>query len=547
MSAATTGKTTGFVRGLGLLDSTMIVAGSMIGSGIFIVSAPMSREVGAPGWLLVAWLVTGVLTVAAALSYGELAAMMPRAGGQYVYLREAFSPLWGFLYGWTFFLVIQTGTIAAVGIGFAKFLSVVWPDILRSAGLSNHVTGAWREISETSYLIEPVHLGKSGYALSLSTAQVTAVALIALLTWMNTRGLRLGKLVQNSFTITKTGALLALIVLGLWLGRNPDVVQANFGNVWRIRRGNLDDLGHGLTAVTALGIFVGICVTQTRSLFSSDAWNNVTFIAGEIRNPKRNIPLALALGTSVVIALYLLANIAYLVALPFDSTDQAATLMGYSLQDANARDPVGTALARVISPELGAYAMAVAIMISTFGCNNGLILSGARAYFAMARDGLFFRFTGRLNRFHVPAAALVVQGIWAAALVLPRTVIDKPDAVGQPVYGSLYNDLLDYVISAALIFYILTIVGIFRLRRTRPTAERPYRAFGYPVVPALYIAGAGIILGVLFWCKTKTTWPGLVIVATGFPVYFLWRKFGKPLPQEEPVAGDSNDGAFQVP
>jgi basic amino acid/polyamine antiporter, APA family len=490
-------KRTGFIRGLGLLDSTMIVAGSMIGSGIFIVSADIARQTGAPGWLLVVWIITGLLTLMAALSYGELAAMMPKAGGQYVYLREAFSPLWGFLYGWTLFLVIQTGTIAAVAVGFAKYLGVLWPTI-----------------SEKNYIIAPVRI-TSGYALSLSTAQLVGVLLIVLLTWMNTRGLKLGKLVQNVFTTAKTGALVALIVLGVLIGWNHAAVSANFGNLWT-PRGTLQDVGHGLTAATAFGLFVGICVAQTNSLFSADAWNNITFTAGEVKDPKRNIPLSLAFGTFLVIALYLLANVAYLVTLPIE-TIQSVPL-----------DRVASATANVIFPSFGATAMAVGIMISTFGCNNGLVLAGARAYYAMARDGLFFRSSGRLNEKHVPAWGLVIQGIWSVLLVLPR-VVTGTDATGAPTYGSLYNDLLTYVISAALIFYILTIAGIFLLRKKRPDAERPYRAFGYPIIPALYIIGATVILVVLFVYQTATTWPGLIIVLTGIPVYFIWRKVGTPM------------------
>lgn len=481
-----------FVRGLGLLDSTMIVAGSMIGSGIFIVSADIARQVGSPGWLLVVWIITGLLTLMAAISYGELAAMMPKAGGQYVYLREAFSPLWGFLYGWTLFLVIQTGTIAAVAVGFARYLGILWPTI-----------------SEENYIISPIRLG-SGYAVSLSTAQLVGVLMIALLTWMNTRGLRLGKLVQNVFTVAKTGALIALIALGFLIGWQSDAVSANFGDFWTVR-GTLQDVGEGLTAATVFGLFIAVCVAQTNSLFSSDAWHNVTFTAGEVKNPKRNLPLSLALGTMLVTALYLLANLAYLVTLPITSIQQVAS------------DRVASATADVIFPGSGAAIMAVAIMVSTFGCNNGLILTGARAYYAMARDGLFFRSVGDLNKFHVPSWALVVQGIWSAALVLPRTV-RSVDETGRIAYGNLYGNLLTYVISAALIFYILTIAGIFRLRTTQPDAERPYRAFGYPVVPALYMIGASVILVVLFIYQWQVTWPGLVIVATGFPVYYLWRR-----------------------
>ena len=495
-------KKTGFVRGLGLLDSTTIVAGSMIGSGIFIVSADMSRQVGSPGWLLIAWIVTGFLTVVGALSYGELAAMMPKAGGQYVYLREAFSPMWGFLYGWTLFMVIQTGTVAAVAVGFARYFGVLWPTL-----------------SESNYIIAPIHLGSS-YAISLSTAQLVGLLLIALLTWMNTRGLKLGKFVQNVFTFAKTGALIALIVLGLVVGWNAVAANANFGDLWTIR-GKLQDVGPGgLTAITTFGLFVAICVSQTNSLFSADAWNNITFTAGEVKNPKRDIPLSLAFGTGLVIALYLLANVAYMVTLPFETIQTVPS------------DRVASATADVIFPGLGATIMAVFIMVSTFGCNNGLILAGARAYWAMAQDGLFFRSAGRLNQKHVPSWGLGIQGIWAAALVLPRTVKIDP-VTGAATYGNLYGDLLNYVISAALIFYILTIAGIFRLRYTRPNEERPYRAFGYPIVPALYIIGASVILGVLLIYQTATTWPGFIIIATGIPVYFIWRKVGVPSPGHE--------------
>jgi APA family basic amino acid/polyamine antiporter len=496
----------GFVRGLGLLDSTMIVAGSMIGSGIFIVSSIISRQVGSPGWLLVVWIVTGLLTVMAALSYGELAAMMPKAGGQYVYLREAFSPLWGFLYGWTLFLVIQTGTIAAVAVGFARYTGVLVP---------------W--VSESNYVVEPIRLGS--YALSLSTAQLVGLVMIALLTFMNTRGLKLGKLVQNVFTITKTGALIALIILGLVVGYSAVAAGGNFGDLWTVR-GNIQDVGHGLTAATAFGLFVAICVAQTNSLFSADAWNNITFTAGEVKDPRRNIPLSLALGTFLVIGLYLLANVAYLVTLPLTTIQTVPS------------DRVATATADAIFPGLGATLMAVFIMVSTFGCNNGLILAGARAYWAMSRDGLFFRSAGELNEKRVPAWGLVIQGIWAALLVLPRTV--SVDAAGKVAYGNLYGNLLDYVISAALIFYILTIAGIFVLRRKRPDAERPYKAFGYPVVPALYIAGASVILIVLFAYQTATTWPGLIIILTGVPVYFIWRRVGVPAADREAAAADAD-------
>jgi len=481
-----TGLDTEFHRGLGLYDSTMVVVGSMIGSGIFIVSADMARNIGSPGWLLGAWLLTGILTVVGALSYGELAAMMPRAGGQYVYLREAFSPLWGFLYGWTLFLVIQTGTIAAVSVGFARYFGALVP---------------W--IADEHYLIPPIHLS-TGYALSLSTTQLVGSVMIALLTWTNTRGLEYGKIVQNVFTTAKTGALLGMILVGLLLGWNHAAVADNFGNLWSPR--GVVGIVPGLSAVSAFGLFVAICVSQTGSLFSADAWNNITFTAGEVKDPRRNIPLSLAFGTVIVIGLFLLANVAYLVTLPFDQIQHAAG------------DRVATATMDAIFPGLGQTIMAIGIMVSTFGCNNGLIFAGARAYYAMARDGLFFQASGRLNNAKVPAWGLAFQGLWAIVLVLARTYDPATKA-----YGNLYNNLLDYVISAALIFYILTIAGIFRLRRTRPDAERPYRAFGYPVIPALYITGAAAILLVLFVYRPATTWPGLAIVLLGVPVYFAWK------------------------
>jgi APA family basic amino acid/polyamine antiporter len=486
VDSGATGLDTEFHRGLGLYDSTMVVVGSMIGSGIFIVSADMARTVGSPGWLLGAWILTGLLTVVGALSYGELAAMMPRAGGQYVYLREAFSPMWGFLYGWTLFLVIQTGTIAAVSVGFARYFGALVP---------------W--IADDNYLIPPVHIS-SGYALSLSTNQLVAMVIISFLTWTNTRGLQWGKIIQNVFTTAKTGALIGLIVVGVLLGWNRAAISENFGNLWTPR--GTSDIVPGLSAVTAFGLFVAVCVSQTGSLFSADAWNNITFTAGEVKDPRRNIPLSLALGTFIVIALYLLANVAYLVTLPFDQIQHAPS------------DRVATATINAIFPGLGSTIMALGIMISTFGCANGLILAGARASYAMARDGLFFRAAARLNEAKVPAWALVLEGLWAAFLVLPRTYDPAARA-----YGNVYNNLLEYIISAALIFYILTIAGLFRLRQTRPDLDRPYRAFGYPVIPALYIAGAAAILVVLLLYRTATTWPGLIIVLLGVPVYFAWR------------------------
>jgi APA family basic amino acid/polyamine antiporter len=490
-----------FHRGLGLFDATTVVIGSMIGSGIFLVSADMAKLLGTSGWLLIAWVITGLLTLTAALSYGELAAMMPRAGGQYVYLREAFSPLWGFLYGWTLFAVIQTGTIAAVGVAFARFGGVLFP---------------W--IREDHWIIAPLHITPQ-YAISLSSAQLVGIGMIALLTLTNIFGLKYGKWVQNLFTVAKTGALLALIVLGLTWGYNAEVARTNFSDPWGTLFGprglKAIDPATGLSAATGFGLFVALCVSQTGSLFAADSWHNITFAAGEVRNPRRNLPLALALGTGAVIGLYLLANVAYLVVLPLEE-----------IQNAEA-SRVGTAVLEKIFPGVGTGLMAVAIMISTFGCANGLILAGARAYYAMARDGLFFQPVGRLNAARVPAWGLVLQGIWAALLVLPRT---RDVSTGE--YGNLYGDLLDYIISAALLFYVLTILGLFRLRWTRPDAPRPYRAVGYPVIPALYVVGASVLVLVLVRYRPMTTWPGMILVLLGVPVYFAWRR--QPASQAPP-------------
>lgn len=490
-----------FVQGLGLLDATMLVAGSMIGSGVFIVSAGIGRQVGSTGWLLMCWLVTGALTVGAALSYGELAAMMPQAGGQYVYLREAYSPLWGFLYGWTLFLVIQTGTIAAVAVAFSRYLGVLVP-----------------AISADSWIIRPINLSAK-YAVSLSTQQVVALLVIALLTFVNTRGLQIGKTIQNIFTSAKTLSLAILICIGFIIGRNADVIRANFSLLWTPHgvspvQPYLSSLPTALATDGALGLFIAFCVAQVGSLFSSDAWNNVTFIAGEVKNPRRNLPLALAAGTGLVTILYILANVAYLFMLPLEQIQHAPD------------DRVATAAIETVFHGTGPVVMAIAIMISTFGCDNGLILSGARVYYAMARDGLFFKSTGHLNARSVPAMGLVLQGLWTCLLVLPRTRSPGAPklAAGMEQYGNLYSDLLDYVIFAVLIFYVLTIAGLFILRRKQPLAERPYRAFGYPIVPALYILTASAIALVLLLYRTNTSLPGLVIVLTGVPVFFFWNR-----------------------
>lgn len=474
----------GFKRSLGLFDSTMVVVGAMIGSGIFLVSADMARVLGSAGWVLAAWVVTALLTLSAALSYGELAAMMPRAGGQYIYLREAFSPIAGFLYGWTLFAVIQTGTIAAVCVGFARYAGVLVP-----------------AISEDRYLIAPVHL-TTGYAVSLSIAQLLAIAVVAFLTWMNTRGIDYGRLVQNAFTTSKTAALAALIGAGLLIGANPEAIAANFRSPWTPV--DPSPIAPGLTAATIGGLVVALAIAQVGSLFSSDAWNNITFTAGEVKNPRRNIPLSLALGTGIVGLLYVLANAAYFVTLPIAEVRAAAS------------DRVAAATLEAIWPGVGGMLMAAAIMVSTFGCANGLVLTGARAYYAMARDGLFFRAAGELNARRVPAWGLAIQGVWASALVLPRTF---DPATGS--YGNLYSNLLDYIVSAALVFYVSTIAGVFRLRRLRPDAPRPYRAWGYPVVPAIYIAAAlGILLALAVY-RPHTTWPGFAIVLAGIPLYAI--------------------------
>jgi len=474
-------------RSLGLFDSTMIVAGSMIGSGIFIVATEMSRQLGSAGWLLMSWIITGLLTIAAALSYGELAAMMPQAGGQYVYLREAWSPLWGFLYGWTLFLVIQTGTVAAVAVAFARYLGVLWP-----------------RISENTYLIPPIHISSS-YAVSLSTAQLVGILLIGLLSWSNARGIQYGKIVQNVFTSAKLGALLGVIGVGLLIGWSAAAVKTNFSHPWTPQ--GYTPVAPGVTPETLAGLIIAICVAQVGSLFSADAWNNITFTAGEVKNPRRNVPLSLAFGTILVIGLYTCANLAYVVVLPLERVQHAAS------------DRVAAAMLEAVFPMVGASLMAVAIMASAFGCINGMLLAGARAYYAMARDRLFFRRAATVNRAHVPGASLAMQGGWAALLVLMRTYNPTTGT-----YGNLYSNLLDYVISAALIFYILTIAAVFRLRSLRPDADRPYRAFGYPVVPALYILGAAFILFVLFIYRPATTFPGLVIVLIGVPVYFGFRR-----------------------
>jgi APA family basic amino acid/polyamine antiporter len=505
-----------FQQRLGLFDSTMLVAGTMIGSGIFIVSADIARDVGSAGWLLALWVLTGFMTIIGALSYAELASMMPHAGGQYVYLREAYSPLWGFLYGWTVFLVIQTGSIAAVAVAFAKFLGVLVP-----------------RLGTENFLFTSAHF-------RLSAGQLVAAGVITLLTVLNCRGVREGKWVQNIFTVAKTLALVVLIAVGLTAARNAAAISYNLQDLWDgiYHTPRYTDVAKFLGAG---GLLVALMVAggaMVGSLFSADAWNNITFTAGEVRNPRRNLPLSLVCGTGLVITLYIVANLAYLSALPVKGDAALAGQLKTELEAANKIEPpaarahavaevnrryqeatfqlgidharddrVATATLERAAPALGVPFMAVAIMISTFGCVNGMALMGARLYYAMARDGLFFRAVGQLNARGVPAAGMRLQGLWSILLIFSGT----------------YSQLLDYVMFAALLFYVLTVVGLFVLRRKQPHAERPYRAFGYPVVPAVYVLLCAAIMLDLLVVKPLFTWPGLLIVLTGIPVYFLWR------------------------
>jgi APA family basic amino acid/polyamine antiporter len=469
---------------MGLFSATAIVMGSMIGSGIFIVSADMSRVLGSPALLIAAWLVTAAMTIIGALSYGELAAMMPKAGGQYVYLRESLGPLWGFLYGWTLFLVIQTGTLAAVGVAFGKFLGVFYPSISKSNWIWHVGTGE----------------------VGLNTANLVAIGIVTLLTLLNTFGVKAGAAVQNVFTSAKVLALMGVVLVGL-VTKNAVAIAANFGAGWhQFWAGSGWHARHAVevgafwpwqtTATAMVGFLTVLAVVQVGSLFSSDSWNNVTFTAGEIRNPKRNLPLSLAIGTGVVLLLYVACNFVYLSVLPLAQIQGAA------------QDRVATAVMEQAFGPIGAKLMAAAILISTFGCVNGILLAGARVYYAMSQDGLFFKGVGKLSKSGVPVNSLWLQWGWTCLLCLS---------------GS-YGNLLDYVIFAVLIFYILTIVGLFVLRRTRPDASRPYKAFGYPVLPGLYLVMASWICVVLLRYKPQYTWPGLILVVLGVPVYLVWKR-----------------------
>jgi basic amino acid/polyamine antiporter, APA family len=489
------------VKGLGLTSATTLVMGSMIGSGIFIVSADIARLTDSPALLILAWVVTGFMTITAALSYGELAAMMPRAGGQYVYLREALGPLWGFLYGWTLFLVIQTGTIAAVGVAFGKFLGVLFPSISSSTWLIH----LWK--------VPPIRIGPmvlGNMDVGLNTQNLVGIIIIVFLSIVNVFGVRTGAIVQNIFTIAKAAALLGLVLLGITVARNPQAIAANFGHFWQNAGWNsLHPVQVGVGGPIAMvGVITILAVAQVGSLFSADAWNNVTFTAGEVKNPSRNLPLSLAIGTGTVIALYIAANFVYLNVLPLTGDPNGTSVIARGIQHAT-EDRVGTAVMQVIFGAAGATIMAMAILISTFGCSNGLILAGARVYYAMAKDRLFFDSVGRLHpKYKTPYISLFVQCIWTCILCLSGT----------------YGQLLDYIVFAVLVFYVLTIFGLFVLRRTRPEAHRPYRAVGYPVLPAIYIAMAVFIDIVLLRYKPQYTWPGLIIVLCGIPVYYLWTR-----------------------
>ncbi len=479
-------KTQQLKKEIGLLDASMIVIGSMIGSGIFIVSADVSRNLGSPGYLLLAWVITGIITLISALSYGELAGMMPNAGGQYVYLREAYNPLVGFLFGWTTFFVIETGTIAAVAVAFAKYTGVLLPDWIGT----EHTLGYF------------------------NTQQLLAIGLIILLTFVNIRGVRNAKFLQLIFTMTKIGALLGLAVLGIIVGLNPQkgVWDINAIDFWTPVKLSLDETNKIIdqTYLSGIGLWSAIGLALIGPLFSSSAWNNVTYIAGEMKNPKRDIPLSLLYGTLTVSALYILANIAYLMLLPLKGEPQASDTLARGIMFA-ANDRVGTAAAEMIFGKIAVIIMAVFIMISTFGCNNGIILSGARVYYAMAKDGLFFKKAGEINKNGVPGVSLIIQCVWASLLCLSGT----------------YSDLLDYTVFSILVFYILTIAGVFILRKKQPDAPRPYKAFGYPIIPAIYLVFAtGLCVNLLYY-KPETSWAGVGIVALGIPVYYIWKKLDK--------------------
>jgi APA family basic amino acid/polyamine antiporter len=528
----------GFQQRLGLFDATMLVAGTMIGSGIFVVSSEVARYTGSSGWLMGVWVLTGVMTLMGALSYAELSAAMPQAGGQYIFLREAYAPLPGFLYGWTCFLVIQTGSIAAVAVVFAKYLGVLVPYLG-----TGHTLLEVKDVNlvitlPLPWLEKPLEIFKRP-EFTISYGQLVAVGIVVLLTLLNCRGVREGKWVQNLFTLAKIGALVVLIVLGLTVAADARAIAVNTADPWQVSLAarTTERYQQVLEWLPQGGLLVMLIVAgavMTGPLFAADAWNNVTFTAGEVMNPRRNLPLSLFLGAGLVIVLYLLANVAYLAALPVEGDAQLAAQLKreydaastpeekaavekkyaaatFKLGISHAREErVGTAVLEQASPSLGVRFMAIAIMVSTFGCVNGLILMGARLYYAMARDGLFFKSVGGLNGRGVPAAGLILQGIWSVLLV----------------FSGSYDELLDFVMFAVLLFYVLTVTGLFILRWRQPNLERPYRAFAYPVMPALYVLLCAVISAILLVVKPENTWPGLILVLAGIPVYFVWRLLG---------------------
>ena len=505
---AATSSSPQLVPSLGLFSSTAIVVGSMIGSGIFLVDAEIGRATNSPALFLAAWVVTGIMTMIGALSYGELAAMMPSAGGQYVYLRESLGPMWGFLYGWTLFLVIQTGTIAAVCVAFGKFLGVFFPTISSTHWL-------WHIAHVPPVALGPMVLGNMD--IGINTANLVGILLVFFLATVNIFGMRIGSLIQNVFTSAKGLSLAALVILGFTVGLSPAAVAANFADFWRNASwSSLHPVQVGVGGPTVfVNLLIILAVVQVGSLFSADAWNNITFTAGEVKNPSRNIPLSLVIGTGFVIVVYLLASAAYMMVLPLAGDPHGQTVFARGIQFA-AEDRVGTAALEQIFPVGGAFLMAGAILVSTFGCANGMSLAGARVYYAMSRDGLFFKSVGKLHpRYKTPVAGLILQAVWAALLC---------------VSGS-YGQLLDYIIFAVLLFYILTIAGLFVLRVTRPNEPRPYKALGYPFLPALYILMASWICIVLLRYKPQYTWPGLILVVLGIPVYLFWSR--------SPAAGQS--------
>jgi APA family basic amino acid/polyamine antiporter len=514
------------VQSLGLFSATTIVVGSMIGSGIFIVDCDIARLTDSPALYLAAWVVTAIMTMICALSYGELAAMMPKAGGQYVYLRESLGPLWGFLYGWTLFLVIETGTIAAVCVAFGKFLGVFFPAVSSTHWL-------WHIAHVPAIPVGPMVLGNM--EIGISTANLAGIAVVLLLAAINIFGMKFGALVQNVFTVAKALSLAGLILLGFTVGRNSLAIAANFGSHWsefwrNAGWGSLHPVQVGAQGpIVMVNLIVILAVVQVGSLFAADAWNNVTFTAGEIKHPRRNVPLSLALGVGFVLVVYILASAAYIMVLPLHGDPHGATVFARGVQYA-AEDRIGSAVLQQMFPHFGGYLMAAAIMISTFGCANGMTLAGARVYYAMAQDGLFFESVGKLHpHYKTPTAGLIVQAIWTMLLC---------------VSGS-YSQLLDYIIFAVLVFYILTLLGLFVLRFKQPDAQRPYKAFGYPYLPGLYIVMATGICAALLRYKPQYTWPGLILVLLGIPVYLYWSRRGRAvsLSGQSSVVGGQGSGA----